>query len=383
MRFSELLHYITDEELSFLGAETKVDHQVKKLTGSIMFKLILYSLLEHGKPSLRVMEEYFNSAEFKSFTGINHLKTKYNSISDRITAINSDYFKKIFELLFDKFNKELQEEKSVQKYDTTMVAISSKLVDWGMRIGSKTNKHQVKITVGMHGSLPCDFKIYTDQKYLCEDLTIPQVIYDYRYNKSGIVTFDRGVQKRGTFVKLNEKDILFVTRIKTNATYKSIKRREIQNSKHPQSVVITEDLEVNFFEHSTKKIIPVSFRFIRGKVTATNEEICFVTNNFELEAYEVAQLYRKRWEIEVFFRFIKQQINFSHLLNRNLNGIKVMVYMSLILSMLIIVYKKKNNLTGYKIVMLKITNELQKHLIREIVILSGGDPAKVADILDD
>ncbi len=51
--------------------------------------------------------------------------------------------------------------------------------------------------------------------------------------------------------------------------------------------------------------------------------------------------------------------------------------------MLIIVYKKKNNLTGYKIVKLKITNELQKDLIKEIVILSGGDPARVPNMLDD
>ncbi len=85
----------------------------------------------------------------------------------------------------------------------------------------------------------------------------------------------------------------------------------------------------------------------------------------------------------MFFRFIKQQLNFSQLINRNLNGIEVMVYMTLILAMMIIVYKRKNNLKGYKIVKMKITNELQKELIREIVILSGGNPDKVAHILDD
>ncbi len=381
MKFTTLLQYITDEDLDFLSAETKVNHQVKKLTGAVMFKLILYSLLEHGKPSLRVMQEYFNSVEFKKFTGIN-LQAKYNSISDRITAINTTYFEKIFELLFDKFHKELKEEKAVQKYDTTMVAISSKLVSWGMRIGSKTDKHQIKFTIGMHGSLPCDFKIYTEPKHLSEDLTIPEVIFNYRYNKSSIVTFDRGVQKRQTFVELSQKEILFVTRIKINANYKCINNFKIKKIKQPQTILIKEDLEVNFFEHKTGKPIPVAFRFIRGFITATGEEICFVTNTFDLEAYEVAELYRKRWEIEVFFRFIKQQINFDNLINRNLNGIKVMVYMSLILSMLIIVYKKKNNLNGYKIVKMKIVNELQKELIKEIVILSGGDPSKVAHIID-
>jgi len=383
MKFEAILNYISDDELSILSAQTKVDHQVKKLNGSIIFKLILYSMLEYGKPSLRVLEECFNSSEFILLANQNKIKSKYNSLSDRISNINAVYFEKIFELLFDKFHAELKEEKAVQKYDTTMVAVSSKLVKWGMKIGSKTDKKQVKFTIGMHGSLPCDCKIYTDQKHLCEDLTIPEVIYNYRYNKSSIVTFDRGVQSRNTFATLTNADILFVTRIKTNATYKTLKSREIKTSKNSSSVSLTEDLEVNFIEHSTKKPIPVAFRFIRGYIKTSNEEICFVTNNFELDAYEIAELYRKRWEIEVFFKFIKQELNFSHLLNRNLNGIKVMVYMTLILAMLIIVYKKKNNLAGYKIVKMKIGNELQKSLIREIVILSGGDPGKIAHIIDD
>ena len=383
MKFEAILNYISDDELSILSAQTKVDYQVKKLNGSVIFKLILYSMLEYGKPSLRVLEECFHSPEFILLANKNKIKAKYNSLSDRISSINAVYFEKIFELLFDKFHSELKEENAIQKYDTTMVAVSSKLVHWGMKIGSKTDKKQIKFTVGMHGSLPCDFKIYTGQKYLCEDLTIPEVIYNYRYNKSSIVTFDRGVQSRKTFATLNKANILFVTRIKTNATYKTLKSNNIKSFKNSSSVLLTEDLEVNFIEHSTKKPIPVSFRFIRGYIKSSNEEICFVTNNFELDAYDIAELYRKRWEIEVFFKFIKQELNFSHLLNRNLNGVKVMVYITLILAMLIIVYKKKNNLSGYKIVKMKISNELQKSLIKEIVILSGGDPMKIAYIIDD
>lgn len=384
MKFKDILAFISEEELSFLSAKTNVNHQVKKLDGSIMFKLILYSLLEHGKPSLRVMEEFFNSAEFKTYSGVDaKLTTKFNSISDRISLINSDYFLEIFNLLFDKFNKELGEEKSIQKYDTTMVAISSKLVDWGMKVGSKTNKKQIKFTVGVHGSLPCDFKIFNEQKFLCEDLTIPEVILDYRYNKSSIVTFDRGVQKKKTFVKLSNENILFVTRIKTNVKHNIIKHFKVPENEESQSVQIYEDIEVNFSDWKSKKILLEPFRLIKAKIKASNEDIYFVTNNFELEAYEISDIYRKRWEIEVFFRFIKQQLNFSQLINRNLNGIKVMVYMTLILAMMIIVYKKKNNLKGFKIVKMKISNELQKDLIKEIVILSGGDPLKVAHILDD
>ncbi len=70
-------------------------------------------------------------------------------------------------------------------------------------------------------------------------------------------------------------------------------------------------------------------------------------------------------------KFLKQDLNFKHLMNRSLNGIKVMIYMTLILALQITVYKKENKLTRYKIVKLKIVNELHDSLIREIVINGG------------
>jgi len=382
MKFKDILSYISDEELDFLSAETGVNHQVKKLKGSVIFKLILYSLLEHGKPSLRVMEQIFHSSSFRFYTNTDNITTKYNSLSDRLSSIKSDYFQEIFQLLFDKFNSELGEQNALQKYDSTMIAISSKLVDWGMKVGSKTNKNQLKVTVGLHGSLPCDFKIFTENKHNCEDLTIPEVILDYRHNTSSVVTFDRGVQKRTTFVKFDEQDILFVTRIKIDATHHIIRSIPIQD-KQTDSLIIEEDLEVNFNDSVTRKRLSISFRLIKAVIMQTNEKIYFVSNNFELEASEIANLYRQRWEIEVFFRFIKQQLNFSQLVNRNLNGVKVMIYMTLILASMIIIYKKKNDLKGYKIVKMKIAQELQNELIKEIVQLSGGDISKISHILDD
>jgi hypothetical protein len=382
MKFKDILGYISDEELDFLSAETGVNHQVKKLNGSIIFKLILYSLLEHGKPSLRVMEQIFHSSSFRFYTNTDNITTKYNSLSDRLSSIKSDYFQGIFQLLFDKFNIELGEQNTLQKYDSTMIAVSSKLVDWGLKVGSKTNKKQLKVTVGLHGSLPCDFKIFTENKHNCEDLTIPEVILDYRHNKASVVTFDRGVQKRTTFVKFDEQNILFVTRIKIDATHHVIRNIEISD-KDTESLLIEEDLEVNFNDGITRKRLFTSFRLIKAVIKQSNEKIYFVSNNFELEASEIANLYRQRWEIEVFFRFIKQQLNFSQLVNRNLNGVKVMIYMTLILASMIIIYKKKNNLKGFKIVKMKIAKELQNELIKEIVLLSGGDLSKISHILDD
>lgn len=302
MKFKDIIRYVSDDELDFLSVESNVNHQVKKLDGALVFKLILFSLLEHGKPSLRVMEQVFNSASFRFYSNTENLTTKYNSLSDRLSSINSDYFRNIFHLLFEKFNAELGEQNALQKYDSTMIAISSKLVNWGLKVGHKTNKNQLKVTIGLHGSLPCDFKVFTENKYNCEDLTIPDVILNYRNNNSSIVTFDRGVQKRKTFVELNDNNLLFVTRIKTNATHHVIRELEIaEQGKETDTLRIIEDLEINFNDRETRKKLDTPFRLIKTENKETGEKLFFVTNNFELETQEILALYRQRWEIEVFF----------------------------------------------------------------------------------
>ena len=100
-----------------------------------------------------------------------------------------------------------------------------------------------------------------------------------------------------------------------------------------------------------------------------------------MQAHEIATIYKKRWQIEVFFKFLKQELNLSHLISRGTNGIKVMFYMTLILSILLSVYKRMNHLKGYKIPRIKFSNELERNLIKQIVIISGGNPEKVPKLI--
>ena len=99
----------------------------------------------------------------------------------------------------------------------------------------------------------------------------------------------------------------------------------------------------------------------------------FITNEFKLLAKEVSQAYRKRWDIEVFFRFIKQELNVSHLVSLNKNGIEVMLYMTLIVAMLILIYKHANKL-GYKKAKRRFKMEVRDLVIALIVVKCGGNP---------
>lgn len=375
MKIKELLDFIPKKELEFIAAETKVDHQVKKLDGIIMFQLLLFSMLNHQRASLRVLENFFHSVSFKALAGIPLEKTtKYNSIRDRVITMNPEFFEKIFFTLFDKFNIYFNENNSIQRYDSTMVAVTSRLVEWGMKVGSKTNKKQIKYTMGMKGSFPCHVEVFTDQKSLSEDITIPKAILNFRGHNTGIVVFDRGVRKRATYTSFNENDIRFVSRANLDVQYKLISSNIVPNSKNKYSVKVTDDLIVQL--RDKYKLIETNFRLIKAIIKATGEKIYFITNVNDLSCYEIATIYKQRWEIEVFFKFLKQELNLNHFISRNLNAVKVMIYMTLILSILVIAYKKSNKIAGYKIAKLKIANELESELIKEIVILCGGNPYK-------
>ena len=101
-------------------------------------------------------------------------------------------------------------------------------------------------------------------------------------------------------------------------------------------------------------------------------EILLITNCLELTAQTITQIYRRRWDIEVFFRFIKQELNFSHFLSMNENGIQIVMYMTMITAMLVMIYKRENNI-GYTTAVRRMGIELENLIMAIIVIESGGD----------
>ena len=120
-------------------------------------------------------------------------------------------------------------------------------------------------------------------------------------------------------------------------------------------------------------MVETPFRLIVAKTKVEDsKDFWFITNDFDLSAKEVAQAYRRRWDIEVFFRFIKQELNVSHLVSLNKNGIEVMLYMTLIVAMLILIYKKANKI-GYKTAKRRFKMELRNLAIAMIIVICEGN----------
>ncbi len=377
---ADLFNMIPKDLLQNIEKETNVNHQVKKLSGILTLKLLLFSLLNSERVSLRVMEEIFNSDQFKVFSQKGNRKTKHSTIGDRVSHINSDFFEKIFLELGVKFQPLTKNKKSSKHFknicihDSTMVSLSAKLLTIGIASGSDV-KRQIKFSVGLQNSLPKNVVLFKNQEEISEDIALRKSIIDANYSPKSIVLFDRGLQKRKTLLEFRDKNILFITRLKSNTQYTQTKKFKEVNGRKTDTLLLKKDILIELTSKN-QKIAENEFRLIVATSLKTQETFSFLTNIFDLNAREIADLYRKRWEIEVFFKFLKQELNFKHFVSRSENGIRVMMYATLILALLILVYKEKNKILSYKIAKIRFTNELDMEITKEIVLASGGSISK-------
>lgn len=377
---ANLLSLLPEKELNRIAKRTKVNHYVKVLDGSSMFYLLLYSLVECQRNSLRTMEDIFNSPTFKFLFNLDQYKTvKYNSISERLSVINLSFFEQAYELIYNKFSEHFRQEEiegyNLIRVDSSMVAEASAKLKQGMNVGKKKDgKKQLKYTFAYDGNFPCMSKIFTNKEYLSEDLTIPIVVREYaKKEKNAIFVFDRGVSKREVFSELTNSGTSFVCRIKKNVKYKLIDQIEYGNGRPVGTLNLEKDLKVQLYGKKKHQEI---FRLISATNQETGIKYYFLTNIFTLNVEDILKYYKKRWDIEVFFRFLKQELNFSHITSTSKNGMEVMLYMTMITSMLVLVYKRLNRI-GYKTAVRRMSMELNELIIKLIVQHCGGDPSLV------
>lgn len=139
---------------------------------------------------------------------------------------------------------------------------------------------------------------------------------------------------------MSEGNKLFVTRIKPTKNFKILKT--ISQDKHETETLTIEKEHKIYLKNAKSVLVKNELRLIIAVSKDTKESIYFITNIDDLKASEITEIYKMCWDIEVFFRFLKQELNFKHLVSRTQNGILVMLYMTLITAMLLMIYKQTN-----------------------------------------
>ena len=141
--------------------------------------------------------------------------------------------------------------------------------------------------------------------------------------RGSIVVMDRGYNDYAWYHPLNNNDISFVTRLKTNAQYRVIERRTVLESKG-----LTRDQTIELTGAKAKNG-PIRLRRIGYKEAHTGIHYTFLTHHFTLAASTIADIYKARWPIELFFKWIKQNLKVKRFLGASGNAVMTQIWIAM------------------------------------------------------
>ena len=207
--------------------------------------------------------------------------------------------------------------------DTTTIDLCLSVFPWAK---FRKTKGAVKLHFGLgaDGYLP-EFMSLTDGK-----------VHESRWAKAlklakgSIVVFDRGFTDYQWYKALTKNGIFFVTRLKANAVIEAGPKRRGRKAKG-----ITADREIHL------KDIDIAFRLVTYLDPETGKELHFITNAGHLDAKTVADLYKERWQIELFFKWIKQNLKVKTFLGTSKNAVLTQIWIALIVYLLLAFLKFK------------------------------------------
>jgi len=373
--------------LDQLAFTYKVDAKNQiRLPGKLVFLCLLHNLLHHKDLTLRLLEETYQQK-----TGQH---ADHSSFGARLATIKPAYFEAIFQYLYQKMAPTATDgEKralSLRFIDATTVTLSAKLMTFGLLVGSrsKNRSHRhVKSILELQEGLPQLLHICKEASENCDSVALGETMA--RLTRSGdLWIFDKGCSSRERLLDLHQRQAFFLTPhnmqgIATERVVFTLAQEllPVHPPKAEAAGFVVREVTTGVFANSqktqNKRFAQMPLIVVRGmrfdKHSNSWKELTLLTN-LELQgeshagAYtfdELAQIYARRWDIEVFFKFVKQHLNWSHLTSRSENGIQVMLYMSLIVSLILLWYQRQTRIDrGWRSVKSWLAFDLQHWLVR-------------------
>ncbi len=218
---------------------------------------------------------------------------------------------------------------AVYAFDSTTIDLCMTLFGWAT---FRTNNRAVKIHVLINtdGSIPVFVSVTT--AHVQDVLLLDSIIY----NSGCYYLIDKAYVDFKRLYKIELSKAFFVTRAKENMAYVVT----IQNNIEGQAGVSKDEL-VTLQRWHTRKKYPVAIRRIEYHDTLTDLHFVFITNNMLLDATVIARLYKERWRVELFFKWIKQNLRIKKFYGTSENAVKTQIWIAVCDYLLIAILKKQ------------------------------------------
>jgi len=331
----QMLRMFSRHEFQKAVSETMTERHARGFSSWNHFTAMLFGQLA-GQDSLRGIEAGLaTQARYLYHLGIQpvHRSTLAYANEHR----SHELFKKIFAFMLSKCQPIAPQHKfrfknPLSSLDATVIDLCLSLYDWAK---FRTTKGAVKLHVKLNhaGYLPT-FMAMTEGN-VHESTIAPGVPLE----SGDVVVFDRGYNDFAWFKTLVDKSVFFVTRLKKKARYKVVERRPVHHKD------IYSDQIIEFTGFYARQDCPYRLRRIRSKDPKTGRIIVILTNHLDWSAKTIALIYKDRWQIELFFKTIKQLLKVKSFVGTTQNALLSQLWVALIAYLLLAYLKFKSKFT--------------------------------------
>jgi len=213
-------------------------------------------------------------------------------------------------------------------FDATLISLCISLFDWAKYRRTK-GAIKLHLLLDHAGYLPQFVNVTAGKVHEVK------ILKKLALDPGTIIIFDRGLIDFTTWATWIKQGIFFVTRMKSNAAYRVIQKNQVPKQSH-----VLKDQLIHLKGFYSKKKCPFSLRMIVFRDPETDEDFTFITNNMTLAASTIAAIYKDRWQIELFFKALKQNLRIKTFVGTSFNAVMIQIWTALI-AILILKYLKE------------------------------------------
>lgn len=242
--------------------------------------------------------------------------------------------------------------------DSTTISLSLKLFSWAP---GKYSRGAVKMhtLLDLRGSIP-SFILITDGKY--HDSNVLDILMPV---PGAIYVMDKAYIDFKALYRIHELGAFFISRAKSGMDYSVIER----NYNIDENTGLRSDKIVELNGYKSKQLYPEPLRLVEFYDNDNDISLTFLTNNLDVSALEVANLYRNRWQIEVFFKWIKQNLTIKTLWGHSENAVNIHIWVAICTYLIVAKIKHvlKSNLSIYEIMQILSISIFDKTPLKELL----------------
>ena len=346
--FAQLMDFLPWKTFHRIVDRRDGDRYVKSMTCADQFRVMAFAPLTY-RESLRDIEVCLSAQVVKLYHMGLRQEIKRSTLADANEArdwrIHAEFAQRLIEqarTLYIRDNFGIELEHATYALDSTTIDLCLSLFPWAL---FRTTKSAVKMhtLLDLRGNIPSFIHI-SDGKL--GDVNVLDIL---RLEPGAIYVMDRGYLDFARLYLLHQAQAFFVTRAKSNT-----RLHRIYSAPVDRRTGLICDQTIALTGITSRTDYPNHLRRIRFKEPKTGKTLVFLTNNFALPAATICALYKARWQVELFFKWIKQHLRIKKFYGNSENAVKSQIWIAVSVYVLVAIVKKRLNLDASLYTLLQI-----------------------------